>query len=129
MNGTQTWRTLAVISAALTLVLALVSSAWAVKRCPPVVAGPNVGVECKVANYGNSSDFGVVITLYNSAGTSLQSCSYFAIGSKESVFCPYHAQFTTDIGCEVTGESGAARVSLTVQIPGSTTTGAAVECR
>jgi hypothetical protein len=130
MQRLQTTRLSMVVVAALTLLPALASPAWATKRCPPLVVGDGNLVECKVANYGTTADTNVRITLYDGGGNAVRTCGPMSIPAKGSVFCNRDFTDLEDIGCEVTGEGGSARVSLIVFISASSSsTGAAVECR
>ena len=127
MKRMQTARLSMVVAAALTLLPALASPAWATKRCPPLVVGDGNVVECKVANYGTTADTNVKITLYDGDGNAVRTCGPTTIPAKGSVFCNRDFNDLEDIGCEVTGEGGSARVSLIVF--SASTTVAAVECR
>jgi hypothetical protein len=125
----QIARALTLLSAALTLICAVAAPVWATKRCPPVTM-QNSGGECKVVNYSTTADLNVTITLYDRGGAVLKTCGPTSIPEKGQDFCIFSTGAPiADVGCEVTGEGSLARVSLVTYVPGTTHTGAAVECR
>jgi hypothetical protein len=112
-----------------TAVPILASPAWATKRCPGLVIADERAVECKVVNYGTTSDTGVVMTIFDAGGDVVNVCGPFTIPPKGSRYCMFGTHNgTSDVGCEVTGEGTNARASFYVVQSGQTTSSTVVEC-
>ena len=104
-----------------------IAALQATDRCPPLPVAINT-CECKVANYGTNTDTGVLITVYDSAGP-VASCGPFDIPSKGNEFCDFFFDVAENCGCQVSGEAGASRTSLSVYDPGfGINANASVEC-
>ena len=105
-----------------------IAAVWATDRCPPLPVEDNI-CECKVQNYGNSPDSNVTITLYDFAGNVTNQCGPGTIDAGHNVFC--NALYGIDnCGCEVTGEAGASRTSLSVyDLNNGANANASVSCK
>jgi hypothetical protein len=126
----RTFHRAVVVLAVLFPAVMVASPATAVKRCPPLPVNAGDACSCTVANYGTTNDTGVAITVYNFEGIPVNACSSTSIPAKGSRQCNTTEFVSASIcNCEVTGEGGAARVSLSVLDSSVNSASASVECR
>lgn len=116
--------------ALLVCVVAIASPAAAASlKCPPLPVAAGHVCECKVANYATSTDTNVTIRLYDHNGSLQNECGPGSIPPKGAAFCAAFFAGSDNCTCEVTGQSGSARASLSVEIDLGESAQASVECR
>lgn len=96
--------------------------------CPPLPVKSKDFCECAVQNYGTKDDTNVTIKLYGSLGV-VATCGPMTIEGTRNDSCYVKYEHTDVCGCEVTGNSGSSRASLSVETGGGQSAQAAVECR
>lgn len=110
------------------LAVASSSAHAATRRCPPIAAGQGQQCECLVLNYGDKT-ITVGIRLIGTSQGNVD-CGERTLSSEQSANCSTTITgLFARCGCEVTGASGATRVTLVVTGAGvSAGAEAAVPC-
>src|SRR5262245_20386270 len=69
--------------------VALATPVAATKSCPPLPVAQGHACECKVFNYGTTTDTAVTITIYSASEGAVNTCGPVAIAAKRGGFCAH----------------------------------------